>query len=228
MRAMILAAGLGKRLKPLTNTIPKPMVLVGGKPLLQWHIERLVRANVKEIVINISWLGDQIEKYFGSGSDFGANILWSREQTPLETGGGIYNALELLGEEPFTVINADVWTQFPLKTLTEYTLPPKMLAHLLLVKNPVHNKSGDFALKNDIVGYEKPRHTFSGISILSPKIFKITDISSNVFSLLSVLEPAILSGKVSGMLFSEDWYDVGTMTRLNVLNQSLIGTNNHG
>ena len=121
MRAMILAAGLGKRLKPLTNTIPKPMVLVGGKPLLQWHIERLVRANVKEIVINISWLGDQIEKYFGSGSDFGANILWSREQSPLETGGGIYNALELLGEEPFTVINADVWTQFPLETLTEYT-----------------------------------------------------------------------------------------------------------
>ena len=104
MRAMILAAGLGKRLKPLTNTIPKPMVLVGGKPLLQWHIERLVRANVKEIVINISWLGDQIEKYFGSGSDFGANILWSREESPLETGGGIYNALELLGEEPFTVI----------------------------------------------------------------------------------------------------------------------------
>ena len=228
MRAMILAAGLGKRLKPLTNKIPKPMVLVGGKPLLQWHIERLVRANVKEIVINISWLGDQIEKYFGSGSDFGANILWSREESPLETGGGIYNALELLGEEPFTVINADVWTQFPLETLTEYTLPPKILAHLLLVKNPAHNKSGDFALKNDIVGYERPRHTFSGISILSPKIFKITDISSNVFSLLSVLEPAILSGKVSGMLFSEDWYDVGTMTRLNVLNQSLIGTNNHG
>ena len=228
MRAMILAAGLGKRLKPLTNTIPKPMVLVGGKPLLQWHIEKLVRANVKEIVNNISWLGDQIEKYFGSGSDFGANILWSREQSPLETGGGIYNALKLLGEEPFTVINADVWTQFPLETLTKYTLPPKILAHLLLVKNPAHNKSGDFALKNGIVGYERPRHTFSGISILSPKIFKITDISSNVFSLLSVLEPAILSGKVSGMLFSEDWYDVGTMTRLNVLNQSLIGTNNHG
>jgi len=228
MRAMILAAGLGNRLKPLTNTIPKPMILVGGKPLLQWHIERLVRANVKEIVINISWLGDQIEKYFGNGSDFGANILWSREQSPLETGGGIYNALKLLGEEPFTVINADVWTQFPLETLTKYTLPPKILAHLLLVKNPAHNKSGDFALKNDIVGYEKPRHTFSGISILSPKIFKIIDISSNVFSLLSVLEPAILSGKVSGMLFSEDWYDVGTMTRLNVLNQSLIGTNNYG
>ena len=228
MRAMILAAGLGNRLKPLTNTIPKPMILVGGKPLLQWHIERLVRANVKEIVINISWLGDQIEKYFGNGSDFGANILWSREQSPLETGGGIYNALKLLGEEPFTVNNADVWTQFPLETLTKYTLPPKILAHLLLVKNPAHNKSGDFALKNDIVGYEKPRHTFSGISILSPKIFKITDIGSNVFSLLSVLEPAILSGKVSGMLFSEDWYDVGTMTRLNVLNQSLIGTNNHG
>ena len=228
MRAMILAAGLGNRLKPLTNTIPKPMILVGGKPLLQWHIERLVRANVKEIVINISWLGDQIEKYFGNGSDFGANILWSREQSPLETGGGIYNALKLLGEEPFTVINADVWTQFPLETLTKYTLPPKILAHLLLVKNPAHNKSGDFALKNGIVGYERPRHTFSGISILSPKIFKITDISSNVFSLLSVLEPAILSGKVSGMLFSEDWYDVGTMTRLNVLNQSLIGTNNYG
>ena len=228
MRAMILAAGLGNRLKPLTNTIPKPMILVGGKPLLQWHIERLVRANVKEIVINISWLGDQIEKYFGNGSDFGANILWSREQSPLETGGGIYNALKLLGEEPFTVINADVWTQFPLETLTKYTLPSKILAHLLLVKNPAHNKSGDFALKNDIVGYEKPRHTFSGISILSPKIFKIIDISSNVFSLLSVLEPAILSGKVSGMLFSEDWYDVGTMTRLNVLNQSLIGTNNYG
>ena len=228
MRAMILAAGLGNRLKPLTNTIPKPMILVGGKPLLQWHIERLVRANVKEIVINISWLGDQIEKYFGNGSDFGANILWSREQSPLETGGGIYNALKLLGEEPFTVINADVWTQFPLETLTKYTLPPKILAHLLLVKNPAHNKSGDFALKNGIVGYERPRHTFSGISILSPKIFKIIDISSNVFSLLSVLEPAILSGKVSGMLFSEDWYDVGTMTRLNVLNQSLIGTNNYG
>jgi MurNAc alpha-1-phosphate uridylyltransferase len=227
MRAMILAAGLGKRLKPLTNTIPKPMVLVGGKPLLQWHIERLVRANVKEIVINISWLGDQIEKYFGSGSDFGANILWSREHSPLDTGGGIYNALKLLGEEPFTVINADVWTQFPFETLTDYILPPQILAHLLLVKNPAHNKNGDFALKNDIIGYEKPRHTFSGISILSPKIFKIIDISSNVFSLPSVLEPAILSGNVSGMLFSEDWHDVGTMTRLNVLNQSLIETNNH-
>jgi MurNAc alpha-1-phosphate uridylyltransferase len=224
---MILAAGLGKRLKPLTNKTPKPMVLVGGKPLLQWHIERLVSVDITDIVINISWLGHQIEEYFGSGSDFGANITWSREQLPLETGGGIYNALKFLGEEPFAVINADIWTQFPFKLLANYALPPQILAHLILVNNPTHNEGGDFALKDNIIGYEQPRYTFSGVSILSAKLFRSVRIHSSVFSLASVLKSAILSGNVSGALYSGFWCDVGTLTRYHELNQKLIETHNH-
>ena len=119
MKAMILAAGLGSRLQPLTKTVPKPMLLLRGKPLLQWHIERLVSAGIREVVVNTSWLGEQIQNYFGTGEDFGITITWSSEVEPLETGGGIYKALHLLGDDPFILMSADIWTDFPLEIFTE-------------------------------------------------------------------------------------------------------------
>ena len=118
MKAMILAAGFGKRLRPLTDTTPKPLLPVGGKPLMQHHIERLAAVGITDLVINISWLAEQVEDYFGDGSDYGVAISWSREQQPLETGGGITNALPLLGDQPFLLINGDIWTDFPLQTIT--------------------------------------------------------------------------------------------------------------
>ena len=135
MKAMILAAGRGERLRPLTDTTPKALVQAGGKPLIQYHIENLASAGVRDVVINTSWLGDKIESFIGNGSDFGVNVQWSREHKPLETGGGIRRALPLLGSEPFLLVNADVWTDFSLKNLVEKLLPSEVDVHLILVPN---------------------------------------------------------------------------------------------
>lgn len=226
MRAMILAAGLGKRLRPLTNDVPKPMMLVGGKPLLQWHIERLVGAGIKEIVINTSWLADKIEGYFKNGAEFGAKIIWSRETTPLETGGGIYKALPLLGKDPFIVINADIWSDFSIDQLAINNMTSDILAYLVLVRNPEHNRDGDFSLTNEVIGYNENRYTFSGISLISPALFNPKNIVDPVFSLPSILSPAILSQKVGGSIFLGDWCDVGTLTRYYSLNRRLIERKN--
>jgi MurNAc alpha-1-phosphate uridylyltransferase len=226
MKAMILAAGLGSRLQPLTKTVPKPMLLVCGKPLLQWHIERLVRAGVREVVVNTSWLGEQIQDYFGTGVDFGITIIWSSEAEPLETGGGIFKALHLFGDDPFILVSADIWTDFPLESFLKKNIDSPLSAHLVLVKNPEHNKGGDFSLENHIVGYGQDRYTYSGISIVSSQLFNSLKITSEVFPLREVLKPAISSGRVSGEIYTGDWCDVGTIGRYNNLNKRLLETIN--
>ena len=146
MKAMILAAGFGKRLRPLTETTPKPLLPVAGKPLLQYHIENLAAAGITDLVINTSWLAEQIEDYFGDGDNFGVSIRWSRERQPMETGGGTANALPLLGDQPFLVINGDIWTDFPVQTMVDKQLLDNRDGWLLLVENPEHHPRGDFGL----------------------------------------------------------------------------------
>jgi MurNAc alpha-1-phosphate uridylyltransferase len=225
MKAMILAAGYGKRLRPLTDKMPKPMITVAGKPLLQHHIERLVTMGVTEVVINISWLAEQIENYFGDGSNFGINITWSKEPEPLETGGGILNALPLLGDAPFLLINGDIWSDFPLSTVRDIRLESNQSAWLLLVNNPQHNPFGDFGLQQGLVSYQPNlKYTFSGISLFKPRLFadyakKHKDVSC--FPLREVLRPAIESRRVIATLYSGDWCDVGTNERYNELNKQL-------
>ena len=221
MKAMILAAGLGARLRPLTDSIPKPMLKVAGKPLLEYHLERLSNAGITDIVINISWLADQIEGYFSDGSDFGVNINWAHEDIPLETGGGIFNALPVLGSAPFLLISGDVWTDFPIETLLIKPIESKNLAHLVLVDNPEHNLMGDFSLEHNRVGFGAERHTYSGISILSPELFNNIDAQKNVFPLRDVLRPAILSNRISGTLYSGEWCDVGTLQRYTKLHKQI-------
>jgi MurNAc alpha-1-phosphate uridylyltransferase len=221
MKAMILAAGLGARLRPLTDRIPKPMLKIDGKPLLAYHLERLSAAGITEIVINISWLADQIEDYFSDGSDFGVTIIWSREQSPLETGGGIFNALPALGPAPFLLISGDIWTDFPIETLSIKPLKPNNLAHLVLVDNPEHNLMGDFSLESNRVGFGSERHTYSGISILSPELFNDIDGQESVFPLRNVLRSAILSNRISGILYPGEWCDIGTLQRYTKLNKQI-------
>ena len=222
---MILAAGYGKRLRPLTDKIPKPMIPVGGKPLLQHHIEHLVAMGIKEVVINISWLADQIESFFGDGSNFGIRIAWSRESEPLETGGGILKALPILGDAPFLLINGDIWTDFPLPTVTDIALEGDQSAWLLLVNNPQHNPAGDFGFQEGFVSYEPGlKYTFSGISVFKPMLFANyakNRMEASCFPLRDVLRPAIESKRIIGSVYAGQWCDVGTIERYNALNNHL-------
>jgi MurNAc alpha-1-phosphate uridylyltransferase len=225
MKAMILAAGYGKRLLPLTASQPKPMLEIAGKPLLQHHIEKLAAAGITDLVINTSWLAKQIEDYFGDGSEFGVTISWSRESVPLETGGGIAKALPLLGEQPFILINGDIWTDFSLSSIKNMTLTKDQLGWLLMVENPSHNPQGDFALVNGLLCCQaKPRFTFTGISLLSAQLFNTfqsADSSAATFPLRDLLRPAIEVQKISGAIHRGDWCDVGTPERYNQLNAAL-------
>lgn len=227
MKAMILAAGLGERLRPLTDTTPKPLLTVGGKPLIQYHIERLVAAGVRDIVINTSWLGEQIESFLGDGSRFDVRIYWSREEQPLETGGGIRRALPQLGCEPFLVVNGDVWTDFPLKTLVTQEWPEQMDAHLVLVPNPIHNAVGDFSLDSrGCVRYpqqDDPTFTFCGLSVMRPDIFALYSAASERFPIRDVLVNGIKAGCVSGQVYRGVWWDVGTLERLRALDALVSG-----
>lgn len=215
MKAMILAAGFGTRMRPLTDHTPKPMLKVAGKPLIEHQINRLVKAGITEIVINHAYLGEQIEAYLKDGSDFGCSIQYSAEETPLETGGGIFKALPLLSREPFLLVNGDVWCEFDYGHLSDFTLDG--LAHLLMVPNPEFHPDGDFALefgpKGGLIkrgGAE--RFTFSGISILHPDLFN--GCEAGVFKLAPLLTAAMDNGRVSGQLYSGPWIDVGTPQRL--------------
>jgi len=215
MRAMILAAGLGTRMRPLTLTTPKPLLPVAGKPLIEYHIERLVAAGVTEIVINHAWLGEQLENYIGNGQRFGAVVHWSAEPEPLETGGGIFKALPWLSEdgEAFLLINGDLFTNYPLAQLVSHTLEPQCLAHLVMVTNPEHNPGGDFQLQQ---GYLKEQGekklTFSGLSLMTPQLF--AGCSAGKFPLAPLLRKAMQSGQVSGEHFTGYWRDIGTPERL--------------
>ncbi len=232
MRAMILAAGYGERLRPLTDTTPKPLLQVHGKPLIQHHIERLARAGIRELVINTSWLGEQIEAFVGDGSRFGVQVAWSREAQPLETGGGIRRALPLLGSEPFVVVNGDVWSTYTYARLADFHLDDGLDAHLVLVDNPDHHPRGDFELdvtaRVRYIGYAEGRGeqaaalTFSGISVMRPEIFALHPAASEAFPLRDVLRSGIEAGCVSGERFTGAWWDVGTVERLNALNELLL------
>jgi MurNAc alpha-1-phosphate uridylyltransferase len=216
MKAMILAAGRGERLRPLTDTTPKPMLPINGKPLLEHHINRLAAAGIDEIVINTCWLGEQIETYFAdNGRRFGVNISWSREAQALETGGGISHALPLLGDQPFLLVNGDVWSDFPLAELVKTDLPTELDAQLVLVNNPEHHPRGDFSLDGKLVSYkEAQRFTFSGISLFRPALFAAYQASAGqCFPLRDILRPAILAGRVSASVYTGSWCDVGTVER---------------
>ncbi len=214
MKAMILAAGRGERLRPFTDHTPKPLLPVAGKPLIVWHIEALVAAGIHDIVINHAWLGEQIEAALGTGEALGAHIVYSPEgERALETGGGICRALPLLGDAPFLVINADVWTDYDFSHLA---LRPGGLAHLLLVTNPGHHAVGDFFLTDgrvtdDGAGAHGARLTFSGIGVYSPRLF--TDCVGGRFPLAPLLRRAMARGRVSGEYYTGHWMDVGTPER---------------
>jgi MurNAc alpha-1-phosphate uridylyltransferase len=215
MKAMILAAGRGERLRPLTDSTPKPMLQVAGKPLLEHHLARLAAAGITDIVINTSWLAEQIEEYFSDcETRLGVTISWSREVTALETGGGIARALPLLGDEPFMLINGDVWSDYPLVELQGKKLSDDLDAWLLLVGNPAHNPGGDFALQNGRVNYaEDLAATFSGISLIRPALFANYLERDSAFPLRDVLRPAIVAGRVGGEVYTGSWCDVGTLER---------------
>ncbi len=219
MKAMILAAGHGKRMRPLTNHLPKPLLEVAGKPLIVWHIENLKQAGIKEIVINMGWKGWKLPEVLGDGSQWNLNLHYSDEQEtgPLETAGGIHHALPLLGKDPFIVVNGDIWCDY---TYANLKLADNDLAHLVLIDNPDHNLEGDFCLQDTRV-YEtgEPSYTFSGIGCYRPELFK--SLSKGKAALAPLLRTVMQNSKVSGEYFSGDWRDIGTPERLKQLNDEL-------
>ena len=212
MKAMILAAGLGRRLHPLTETTPKPMLEVNGRPLLRHHIDRLRQAGVTELVINTARHGERIEACFGDGAAYGVDIAYSREgDSPLETGGGIFRALPLLGDSPFLVVNGDILTELDFASLLR---PPAGQAHLVLVPNPPHHPQGDFVLGADgrLDCRGRPRRTYGGIGVYAPRLFR--RCTGGAFPLLPLLRRAMAAGRVTGELYAGPWIDVGTPERL--------------
>jgi MurNAc alpha-1-phosphate uridylyltransferase len=212
--AMLLAAGRGERMRPLTDTVPKPLLTVRGKPLIVWHLERLAGLGVKQVVINLAWLGDQIRAALGDGERWRLQIHYSDEgAAALETGGGIFQALPWLGPQPFLVVNADVYTDLDFGVLR---IAPEALAHLVLVANPMHHPHGDFALVNGRVQQDGgARWTYSGIGLYRPELF--AGCSAGKFPLLPLLRRAIASQRLHGQVFEGAWNDVGSVERLAAL-----------
>lgn len=232
MKAMILAAGLGKRLRPLTLHKPKPLVEAAGKPLIVYHIERLAAAGFHDIIINHSWLGEQIIRELGDGSRWNVEISYSAEPEPLETAGGIARALPLLvrdkqavsdqqgkRKDPFLVVNGDIFTDYPFDRVPQEI---DGLAHVVLVDNPDFKDTGDFALRQNQVSENGDKLlTFSGMSVLTPELFR--DLPDKVHALAPVLRRAMAVGQVTGEHYQGFWTDVGTLERLNELEQYLGG-----
>jgi len=218
MRAMILAAGRGERLRPLTDTIPKPLLEAGGKPLIEHHLSALAAAGFREIIINLSHLGEKIRDTLGDGSTFGLNIHYSAEPPgALDTGGGIYQALPLLGAAPFAVINGDVYSDYPLARLRAIKCDH---AHLVLVATPAHNPGGDFGLQGGYVSPDaRPRYTFSGISVYHPRFFE--SAGTGRFSVVPMLFDAMARRQVTGEIYKGVWHDIGTLDRLESLRKTL-------
>ena len=212
---MILAAGRGDRMRPLTDTTPKPLLLAAGKPIIQYTIERLVSAGFSEIIINIAHLGQQIKNAFGNGNQLGASIVYSDEgETALETAGGIINALPLLGEEPFLVVNGDIANNYDFTRLHNHSCD---LAHLVLIPNPTHHPEGDFHLSENqqLAVSGTSTLTFSGIGIYSPALFDNT--APGIIKLAPLLRQAMAMNRVSGEKFNGFWMDIGTPQRLKEL-----------
>lgn len=219
MKAMILAAGLGNRMRPLTLYTPKPLLEVGGKPLIVWHIEKLKQIGVTEIVINSAWLADKLIGSLGDGSQFGVRILWTREEEGLETAGGIINALPLLGTEPFILVNGDVWTTMDFAPLLNVDLQQD-LAHLIFVPNPEQHPKGDFTLLGGrAYTFDQDKQgenlTYSGVAVIHPKMFD--GLGAGKRPLAPLLKQAMLEGKISAEKMQGEWVDVGTPERLTKL-----------
>ncbi len=223
VKAFILAAGRGERMRPLTDLTPKPLLKVCGTPLIEIHLQRLQAAGFRRIVINLGWLGAQLREALGDGARFGVSIEYSDEGWPaLETGGGVHHALPLLGDAPFVVINGDVFCDVDLSALRERaaSLPADVLAHLVMVPNPAQHPRGDFIFDGEkLRDGAGERHTFSGISIQRAALFK--DCVPGPFSVVPLWRQAMNSGQVSGELHRGLWSDVGTVERLDALNQRL-------
>jgi MurNAc alpha-1-phosphate uridylyltransferase len=211
MKAIVLAAGRGERMRPLTDTIPKPLAPVAGKPLIGYHLRALARAGVREVVINLAWLGSQIRAALGDGAAYGVRITYSDEgSTALETGGGIFNALPHLSPGPFLVINGDTWSDIDYGQLT---LAPEADAHLVLASNPPHIPRGDFGLEGEhILERETDRFTYTGVGVYRPELF--AGCSPGKFPLLPLLRRAIAARRLHGHVHRGEWFEIGTMKLL--------------
>ncbi|KLJ01023.1 N-acetylmuramate alpha-1-phosphate uridylyltransferase MurU [Luteimonas sp. FCS-9] len=232
MKALIFAAGLGERMRPLTDRTPKPLLVAGGKPLIVWHLERLASAGIREVVVNVSWLADRFAPALGDGGRWGLRLHYSHEgATPLETGGGMLHALPLLGDAPFLAINGDIWSDHDLASLPRV---PAGDAHLVLVDNPAHHPDGDFALdRHQVRASGADRLTFAGIGVYRPALLADwrdvvggapgADASPPRFRLAPLLRAAMDRGAVSGEYHRGAWTDVGTPERLAALDAALAG-----
>ncbi|MFM5164984.1 N-acetylmuramate alpha-1-phosphate uridylyltransferase MurU [Aeromonas rivipollensis] len=218
MKAMILAAGRGERMRPLTDLLPKPLLAVGGKPLIVHHIEKLKAAGLTELVINHAWLGHKLVEALGDGRQFGVEILWSAEESALETAGGIVQALPLLGPEPFLVINGDTWIDGDYGALVNQPLADD-LAHLWLVPNPPQHPQGDFSLQGGRV-LDAPALTFSGVGLYHPAAF--VSLPCGARKLAPLLRNWMAQGRVGGSLLTGEWRDIGTVDRLRELDDQLL------
>jgi N-acetyl-alpha-D-muramate 1-phosphate uridylyltransferase len=218
MKAMVLAAGRGERLRPLTDSTPKPLLEVRGKPLIAWHLEAIARAGIREVVINLAWLGAQIEAVIGNGARFGLVVHYSHEPAgALETGGGIFRALPLLGNAPFLLVNGDTHTDIDFARLVAGGLARATLAKLVMAPNPPQNPRGDFALVDgELLPEGTPRYTYSGIGLYSPALFE--GCTDGRFPLLPLLQRAMQARALRGELHEGAWTDVGTVDRLEALN----------
>ncbi len=216
MRAIVLAAGRGERMRPLTDTLPKPLIHVAGKPLIGYHLNALANAGIRDVVINLSWLGERIKEALGDGRDYGVRIRYSEEgAVALETGGGIFQAVPWLGPEPFLVVNGDVWTDIDFGTLQ---LADDADAEIVLVPNPTHHPRGDFGLENDfVVARDVDRFTYSGVGVYRPEFF--AGCIAGKFPLLPLLNRAIGARRLRGKVHRGEWCDVGSPERLRALDE---------
>jgi MurNAc alpha-1-phosphate uridylyltransferase len=217
MKAMILAAGRGERMRPLTDHTPKPLLKAGGKTLIEHHLSSLKRAGFRDIVINLAWLGQRIREHLGSGGNHGLNIQYSDEGEPLETAGGILHALPLLGKEPFLIVNGDIWTDYPFQNLS---IGKDALARLVMIDNPPHHPQGDFALAGKLLQLKgEPMLTYGGIGVYRPELF--TPYAPGKRGLLEVLQAAIARQEIEGEYYPGGWSDIGTPERLTALQREL-------
>lgn len=218
MKAMILAAGRGERLRPLTDETPKPLIKIAGTSLIEYHLKNLASAGFKEVIINTAWLAEKIHQQLGDGERYGVSIIYSDEGEALETAGGIINALPLLGDQPFLVVNGDIWCDFDFSRLPELT--PGLQSHLVLVGNPDHNQNGDFALRDGLIkNTGNPMYTFSGIGIYTTDFF--AGQKNGVSPLAPIIREKCDLDLVSGQIHDGSWTDAGTLERLQELEAQL-------
>jgi len=224
MKAMILAAGRGERLRPLTDAVPKALIEAGGKPLIAWHLERLATSGCREAVINVSHLAEQILERIGDGARYGLHIAYSREPQPLETAGGLAQARALLGDEPFLLVNSDIYCEINLEKLLKHSLADR-LGHLVLVPNPPYHPAGDFTLDHGLIGNGAgPRYTYAGVAVMSPALFAQVKPGERA-PLAPLLRAAAERRLLSGELYAGLWQDVGSAERLAEVRARLASRN---